>query len=105
MFSGFISKLLFAQAGMDSPHKMLPTLIALAISTILNAVYFMKTVIRIYTPIPKSVLEKKGYRSISMKEQPSKSVALVFFIILNLILGLCSEPIIELLRSGLEMFA
>lgn len=105
MFSGFISKLLFAQAGMESMHKMLPTLIALAISTILNAVYFMKTVIRIYTPVPAKVLQKKEYRCISMKEQPCKSTALVFFIILNMLLGLSSEPVIGLLRSGLAMFA
>lgn len=105
MFSGFISKLLFAQAGMESVNKMLPTLIALAISTILNAVYFMKTVIRIYTPVPAKILQKSGYRNISMKEQPLKSVALVFFIILNVGLGLCSEPLIALLRSGIGMFA
>lgn len=51
VFSGFISKLLFAQAGVgvENTAKMLPTLIALAISTVLNAVYFMKTVIRLYT--------------------------------------------------------
>ncbi len=105
MFSGFISKLLFAQAGMESLHKMLPTLIALAISTILNAVYFMKTVIRIYTPVPQKLLQKKGYRSVSVKEQPYKSAALVFFIILNMLLGLSSEPVIRLLRSGLAMFS
>jgi multicomponent Na+:H+ antiporter subunit D len=105
MFSGFISKLLFAQAAMESVHKMLPTLIALALSTILNAIYFMKTVIRIYTPESKAVLEKKNYRNITITEQPSKSVALICFIILNLLLGLCSEPIVALFRSGLEMFA
>lgn len=105
MFAGFISKLLFAQAGMESAHKMLPTLIALAISTILNAVYFMKTVIRIYTPVPGKVIREKGFRSMTVKEQPSKSVALVLFIILNLFLGLCSEPVIALFRCGLGMFA
>ena len=51
MFSGFISKLLFSQAAVQNTVKMLPILIVLGISTILNAVYFMKTVIRIYTPV------------------------------------------------------
>ncbi|MDO4308718.1 MAG: proton-conducting transporter membrane subunit [Eubacteriales bacterium] len=105
MFSGFISKLLFAQAGMESSHKLLLTLIALAISTILNALYFMKTVIRIYTPVSRAAIRKKGFRNITMKENKQKSAALVCFIILNLILGLCSEPIIALFRSGLEMFS
>ena len=105
MFSGFISKLLFAQAAMESTHKMLPTLIALAISTILNAIYFMKTVIRLYTPEKRAVLKKKNFRTIAMAEQPSKSIALVCFIILNLLLGLSSEPVIALFRSGLGMFS
>jgi multicomponent Na+:H+ antiporter subunit D len=105
MFAGFISKILFAQAALDGTWKMLPTLIALAISTILNAVYFMKTVIRIYTPEKKSVIKAKNFRTITMGECPAKSVALICFIILNLILGLCSEPIVNLIRQGLEMFA
>jgi multicomponent Na+:H+ antiporter subunit D len=105
MFSGFISKILFAQAAVGHAHKMLPTLIALAISTILNAVYFMKTVIRIYTPAWRLNLDRKSFKKITVKDQPVKSFALVCFIILNLVLGLFSEPIINLIVKGLEMFA
>lgn len=103
MFSGFISKLLFAQAAMGHTHKMLITLIALAISTVLNAIYFMRTVIRIYAPASKDTagVERKYIR---MKEQPAKSVALVFLVLLNLILGLNSEPVVRLIESGLGMF-
>lgn len=105
MFSGFTSKLLFAQAGVESRHKMLMTLIALALSTILNAVYFMKTVIRIYTPEKRTVLEKKGFCSVTMRTQPAKAFALVCFIVLNLFLGLGSEPIVRLFSEGLAMFS
>lgn len=107
MFAGFISKLLFAQAGIDvgNMEKMLPTLIALAISTILNAVYFMKTVIRLYTPEKKKILKKKNFRQVKITDNPAKSCALVCFIVLNLFLGLCSEPVIMLIRNGLKMFA
>ena len=110
MFSGFISKLLFAQSAMGHSHKMLPTLIALAISTVLNAVYFMKTVIRIYTPVPKkeeatvNVLPTTKIRNVSAMDQPVKSLALILFIVLNLILGLNSEPVIRLIQTGLAMF-
>ena len=103
MFSGFISKLLFAQAAVGHHFKMLPTLIALAVSTVLNAVYFMKTVIRIYTPV-KSGMENEAARKICFMEQPLKSASLICFIVLNLALGLSSEPLIDLLRRGLEMF-
>lgn len=106
IFSGFISKLLFSQAGVGVESlRMLPTLIALAISTILNAVYFMKTVIRLYTPERKAVIRKKNFRKITMAEEPAKSFALVCFIILNLALGLSSEPVILLIQNGLKMFA
>ncbi len=103
MFSGFISKLLFAEAAMGHDYKMLPTMIALAISTVLNAVYFMKTVITIYTPAAGKANMREG-RVVPMKENSVKALALVFFIVLNIILGLNSEPIVNLIRMGLEMF-
>ena len=105
MFSGFISKLLFAQAAVENKHKILITMIALAISVILNAVYFMKTVIRIYTPEKKEVILDKGFEDVLVWEQPAKSVALICFIVLNLFLGLFSEPVINLIEQGLNMFA
>ncbi len=103
MFSGFISKLLFAQSAMGHTHKMLPTLIALAISTVLNAIYFMKTVIRIYTPVPEG-MELTEARNIPAKENPVKSATLILFIVLNFVLGLNSEPVIRLIEAGLGMF-
>lgn len=105
MFSGFISKMLFARAAVLNSGKMMPTLIALAISTILNAIYFLKTVIRLYTPAKTQDLEKDSFRQISVSEQPWKNVALLFFVILNFALGLFSEPIVALIRNGLGMFA
>lgn len=100
MFSGFVSKILFAQAAVGHTVKILPTFIALAISTILNAIYFMKTVIRLYTPDR----ENKG-KIIRMADERRKSVALICFIIINFVLGLSSEPIVALIQKGLAMFA
>ena len=105
MFSGFISKIMFAQAAVGHAHKMLPTLIALAISTILNTVYFLKTVIRLYTPVKRQEAKEKQYRTVTMRQQPAKAAALICFIVLNLILGLFSQPIVNWLENGLRMFA
>lgn len=105
MFSGFISKILFAQAAVANRHKILITLIALAISTILNAVYYMKTVIRIYTPERSDVVVEKGYTRVMVKDQFEKSIAMVCFVILNLLLGLSSDPVVRLIERGLDMFA
>lgn len=98
VFSGFISKMLFADAAVLNEGKMLPTLIALAISTILNAIYFMKTVIRIYTPI------KTDYDIITFKKEPLYAVTCICFIALNVFLGINSVPILEFIQKGLAMF-
>ncbi|MBD5526953.1 MAG: sodium:proton antiporter [Lachnospiraceae bacterium] len=104
MFAGFISKLFFSQAAVGHNVKMLPTLIALAISTILNTVYFMKTVIRIYSPM-EDAARNAEYQHIGIRQQPMKAAAMILFILLNVVLGLNSEPLVGLIRQGLEMFS
>lgn len=106
MFSGFVSKLLFAQAAVLVPNwKLLPTLIVLAVSTILNAIYFLKTVVRIYTPADPAEVREKGYFCLRFPEQKLYCVTIVLFIIVNLILGMTSQSIIQLIEEGLQHFA
>ena len=106
MFSGFVSKLLFAEAAVLIPNwKLFPMLIVLAVSTILNAVYFLKTVVRIYTPVDREVIREKGYFSLKFPEQKLYCLTIVLFIIVNLILGMTSQPIIRLIEEGLRNFA
>lgn len=106
LFSGFVSKLLFAEAAVINPSwRMFPTLIVLAISTILNAIYFLKTVLRIYVPESAAVETEKGFHRITWKSQKWYTVTIVMFILVNLILGVMSEPILELIKNGLHNFA
>ena len=106
VFSGFVSKLLFAEAAVLIPNwKLFPTLIVLAVSTILNAVYFLKTVVRIYTPVDAGVIREKGYFRLIFREQKLYCVTIVLFIAVNLILGMNSQPIIRLIEEGLRNFA
>lgn len=107
LFSGFISKVLFAEAAVqNSLAKMLPTLICLAISTVLNAIYFMKTVIRLYTPVSRKTKKTQAGEAamISLKEHPLYNAALLCMVILNVILGCCSQPIVDWITDGLAMF-
>ena len=105
MFAGFVSKLMFAQAAIsDASWKMFPAIIVLSISTILNAVYFLKTVLRIYTPIPMELEKEKGYTRITWKQQKVYTVAIILFIAFNVILGCNSKPIIMLIEEGLHNF-
>lgn len=106
MFSGFVSKLLFAEAAVLVPNwKLLPTLIVLAVSTILNAVYFLKTVVRIYTPVEEEIIRGKGYFSLKFSRQKLYCLTIVLFILVNLILGMTSQPVIRLIEEGLRNFA
>lgn len=99
-FSGFISKLLFAQAALNNTAgKMLPTLIVLGISTILNAIYFMKTVLRIYTPVKDS-----EYPTWHIKDQKLYTVVIIAFVLCNLLLGLTSVFIEDWISRGLLSF-
>lgn len=100
LFAGFISKLLFAQACVSNEGKLLPTMIVLALSTILNAIYYLKTVIRIYVPS-------------GVKDEPRTvwganrlyTAAIIGFMVLNFTLGIFSQPFVDLITEGLHMFA
>lgn len=105
LFSGFVSKLLFAEAAVVvSSWKMFPTLIVLAISTVLNAIYFLKTVIRIYTPEKIAVEKENGYYRITWDKQKIYTLTIVLFVIVNLVLGTKSQPILQLIQDGLDNF-
>ena len=102
MFSGFISKYLFATAAMSaSPKKVFLTLIVLAVSTILNAIYFIHTVVTIYTPAEETDAEQERRH---WHEKPWVTISLVIFIGLNFVLGIFSQPVVELITRGLRMF-
>lgn len=100
LFAGFISKLNFAEAAFATPGKMMPTLLCLAISTVLNAAYFIRAVIVLYTPVTKEEQPENHYR-----RDYSFIVSVVCFVILNFILGMFSGPIMEAIQNGVSMFA
>ena len=100
--SGFISKYLFATAAMSaSPKKVFLTLVVLAVSTILNAIYFIHTVVTIYTPAEE---EKPEFERHHWREKPWVAFSLLLFIALNFALGVFSQPVVDLITRGLQMF-
>lgn len=100
LLAGFTSKVYFAEAAFTASRgKMVVTLIALAISTVLNAMYFLRQVITIYTPA-RDVPKPEGYRA-----SKSMCVALALFIVMNFLLGMCSHPIYLWIQDGLANFS
>ena len=98
---GFTSKLNFAMAAMQADSgRMMLVLITLAISTWLNTIYFLKTVITLYRK-PVEGMEypvEKGRRGFCF------NASLVCFSLATIALGLFSQNLIEAITTGLSMF-
>lgn len=97
-FAGFVSKLLISEAATEIPGKMLVTLIVLSVSTVLNAIYFLHTVVTIYTP------SSGDTDCIKMKATAKLAAVYAVFIAVNLFLGLHPQPVMNILNSGLALF-
>lgn len=99
----FISKLNFSISAMElSTVKTLLVLFVLAASTALNAIYYLKTVITIYRP---AVNPETSGTALGWFEKPSLTVNFFCFLLLNLLLGTCSWPILQAITAGLNMFS
>jgi len=94
---GFISKYLFAVSAFNANVKLIPTLIVLAISTVLNTFYFARTVIRLYNK-PNTTPVR-----VRMGEQKSFVFSAAMFCVINLVLGVCAQPIVSLIEEGLKL--
>ena len=78
---------------------MLIVLLVLAASTILNTIYFLRTVITLYRPALSEAPETKH------RPSPASVLSMLCLIAVNFALGTFSQPIIEAIRAGLRMFA
>ncbi|MBE6948686.1 MAG: sodium:proton antiporter [Ruminococcaceae bacterium] len=96
---GFSSKLYFAEAALEAPMSILaPVLLALAVSTLLNAAYYLRAVICLYS---------KGSRKIhpdeTDKERPMFLISIIAFSAVIFILGIFPGYLMDIIGSGLEI--
>ena len=99
LFGGFLSKVYFASSALDfGGIRAVIVLAALAVSTLLNTMYFLHTVISIYRPATQEV---PAYG------KPSKlsSAALWTMAAVNVALGTLSVPLYQAIARGLDMFS
>ena len=95
-FAGFISKYNFATAALYSPHKIVMTLVTLAISTILNAIYFLRVVVRIFGPVTdKKPVIRSGF---------AFAVSVITMAIGNILLGVYGSNVMDFIAAGIKMF-
>jgi len=102
LLSVFMTKITLVQAAIDvGGRHMGLVLIAVAISTLLNAVYFLGTAVNLFTPT------KEGDEVLrpTVRKNPFTSVGLIGLMALNLAMGLLSQPFLSALAEGLKNFA
>ena len=99
LLAGFTSKVYFAEAAITAVRaKMWIAMITLAISTILNAIYFIRATISVYTP------RNMEYKDHWYRPSTYMAIALVLFITFNFFLGILSYPIAYTIQTGLKVF-
>ena len=101
LFAGFTSKVYFATAAIEGVRsKGIITLTALAVSTILNAMYFIRMTISVYTPEMNEQYEDKSFRA-----GASYRLSMMVFVLIVLVLGILSNPIFDWIERGLRQFS
>ena len=97
IFAGFSSKLFFALAAADRGGiKLILVMLALAASSLLNALYFIRTLIRIYTqadPVKEKARHHLDY-----------NIPMIALTLANLAMGLFSGVFAALIGQGFGMF-
>ena len=97
IFAGFSSKLFFAMAAADRGGiKLILVMLVLAASSLLNALYFMRTLIRIYTPSDPS--------NERVRHHLDYNIPMTALTLANLAMGLFSGVFAALIGQGFGMF-
>ena len=123
IFAGFSAKLFFALAAADADNLriLFLTMTALAISSVLNAMYFIRTLIRIYSSgrggadisAPQQFAHMHNLESDvpdsrerveTMAGHLEYWIPMLILVAANLILGLNSSAVADLIQRGLMMF-
>ena len=117
-FAGFAVKLFFAVAAVENGDErvLFAVLLALGVSSVLNAFYFIRTVVRIYSAgrggadISSTALYDEEHH-VPIEEAPAAPLATVAYrvasaalILCNLFLGLSAPTAVGVIQRGLAMF-
>ena len=96
-FAGFVSKVYLSFAAIDQMNlKMIVSLIVLAISTLLNACYYIPAIYTLYTKNENNN-QKAHYSKVY-------GITVLIFIGLNFFVGMNSSTVMDLIHQGLMMF-
>ena len=95
LFGGFAAKVHFANASIAGDEKILLTLLVLAVSSILNALYYIPAVIAVWSdrkPLPAGV-----------ERDRANSAAVILLSAAVIFLGVNFQPIMDIIVRGLQL--
>lgn len=106
LLGGFAVKLYLAKAAFGSTFRTVVTLVALCTSMLLNALYFVPAVISIWSKPKEEAKSEETALQEGKKEAPygkSFAISIACLLVVNFFLGVCYEPVMNLIRKGLEV--
>ena len=102
LLSVFMTKVTLTQAAIDVGGRHMGIILAaVAISTLLNAAYFLSTAVELFIPTKEGDVVLPP----TVKKNKYTAVSMVCLIVMNLLLGIFSQPILSVLAEGLTRFA
>ncbi len=98
-FAGFNAKILLTMSAIEfTSLKMIVALAALAISTVLNALYFIPLLFVLFRRPKDDTYVTKYDKGVAYK------VSLIGFILCNFVVGVFGAPLFKMLQDGFAMF-
>lgn len=102
---GFISKYLFGMGAFaSSPVKTVPTLMVLAISTILNTLYFARSMVRLYSREHREQASMVHGEWVKGDGTLLYRVTGIVFAVVNICFGVFAGRFMDLLQYGISLF-
>ena len=95
LFGGFAAKTGLALGAIAEGNRAWAALIALGLSSVLNALYYLPALINIWSD--------DGPRGPEVKKDPVSGVSLILLMAGVIILGIAYRPVMELIRHGLDL--
>ncbi len=96
LFAGFISKILIGNASIQNNNFMLITMAGLAFSALLNGLYYIPIIFKIFNK-----KKKISTKNILLGKDGLGNLALILLIVGNIFLGIFPLPIIKLIEIGI----
>ncbi len=98
LLAGFSAKYSLAVAALSAQWQIMPALLGLAISSVLNAMYYIPAMVAIW-----GKPEERGRAVRIRKDVREHQLAIACLLVCNVVLGVAVGPIFSLIYQGLEL--